>query len=293
MFDFKYKPNLFALQAKIAKFSALWLPVDGSRRQQQFYLAYVCIVTFYTEVIYTLTEYIKLRDTSKDFDRLMDHVGMMITHTLGFIKIFNDLYNMRRIQRIMRLYESDEFHYDSIGDFNPAKTLEVFKRFNNRVTTIWFIMVNSVPVSKIIPAMFRVLMQTEPYVNGTLNCDNVLPYNSWIPFNTDSYQSCTVALLTQMVPIMYYAWQIAAHDILFMSIVYLTAGHIEVLQGVFRSLKMRCLRKLKIRNGEYILHDEEVPNLNEEMLNEFHKATKYLQSLLKYVKAKNVLYVPS
>lgn len=65
-----------------------------------------------------------------------------------------------------------------------------------------------------------------------------------------------------------------------MCLIIITTSHFHILQGAIRTLRQRCLHKLNIRNGNEILRDENVPQLNKEMRIEMKKAIRYLQKLL-------------
>lgn len=298
----KYAPKYFSFHVKLLKISGMWIPPDGKIYEKRFYLIYIIFVTLYAEIWYNTTEYIKLLfETSDNFEDIVTEVGMLISHALGSIKLFNYLHKMNKIQSM--LYELENGHkiYECFNDFNPEAVLKKCQITTTRLSFVFFMYINWVPLSKIIIAAPKIILY-QTTRNETLHCDGLLPYFSWFPFDINTYQTCNIAFIIQTIPMMFYAWQIAcklqdlflrsinilallitAHDIIFTSIMHFTKAHFIILQGAFISLRERCLNKLNIVDGREILHDEEVPELDREMMKEINQATKYLQILLRSV----------
>lgn len=207
MSKFYYKPNLFAYQVKLLTFSGLWLPTYKTKRSF-IYLAHILFFLIYTEIFYNFSEYIILKDINKNADELIEHVGMLLQHLVGSVKVFRHLFKLRQIQSIMSRLEDDQFDYDSYKDFKPDDIKLKYKIYSKRMSITWFLMVNCVPLSKILPAIVPIVFKS--HKNENLDCNELLPYYSWFPFNINTEKNCMLAYFIQDWPMLIYGWHIAS-----------------------------------------------------------------------------------
>lgn len=196
---------MFSFQVKLLTFSGMWLPIHESKNKR-FYLYHIIFFVIYTEIYYNLSEYIVLKDIYKNLDEAIEHIGMLIQHLVGSVKIFLHLYKIRQIQSIMLRLEDDEFKYESYKDFKPDVIKQEYKSFSNRISMMWWTLVNCVPLSKILPAIIPIVFNWRQ----DYNCSDLLPYYSWFPFDISTQISCFWAYFIQIWPMMIYAWHIAS-----------------------------------------------------------------------------------
>lgn len=172
-------------------------------------LFYSCFLVFYCQCIYTPAEFFMLTQTYKNLKTFMEHIGIIITHPLGMMKIFLWYYKHEIITGMLDTIQSNEFLYENCNDFNPGEIARKIKRTSDKINLVFFTFGIFVPTSKIIPSVLQ-LYHTKPteFVNGTVTCLDFLPYFSWIPFATDTKSSCGYGMLFQFIPMTIYSLQI-------------------------------------------------------------------------------------
>lgn len=69
-----------------------------------------------------------------------------------------------------------------------------------------------------------------------------------------------------------------ALDSLFITLMSCICAHLRVLQGAFKTLRPRCLKKLGFSSNEIFLHDP--AELQQEMGKEMSKCLRHLQTIL-------------
>lgn len=208
MESFYYKPVLFRVQERFLSIAGLWIPTYYSKKKL-FLICYTFFLIFYVEIIFNISEYIIFPSIYKDVDKLIEHVGMLLQHLVGSVKVFNHLYHLKKIQSIMHRLDDDEFKYESLDDFKPNDILKKYITIGNYFTVIWFMVGNGVPLSKIVPKI-NDIFGTNHLNNDTIVCSDLLPYYSWFPFDIDTVLSCRIAYIIQLFPMIIYGWQISS-----------------------------------------------------------------------------------
>lgn len=72
----------------------------------------------------------------------------------------------------------------------------------------------------------------------------------------------------------------AGFDTLFIAIISYTTAQLSILQGAFKTIRPRCLRRLNM-DDKPVLYDPS--NLADEMMKELNRCIKHLQTIFKYV----------
>lgn len=104
-----------------------------------------------------------------------------------------------------------------------------------------------------------------------------LPYFSWMPFRYDTPGTYLLALGYQAGPMFSYAYSIVGMDTLFMNSMNCVVAHLVVVQGAFRSLRRRCVRRMGKGDGwdgNGLWNTEEMMGL---MMVEMKKCCRHLQ----------------
>lgn len=205
-----YMENLFSVNKVLLDTGGLIFKNKSSTRlKKNLILCYSCFCIIYCQIIYTPAECFMFTHTHKNKDKFIEHVGMVLTHTLGTMKVLLWYYKNDVITGILNTLQSDEFLYESYKKFNPSEIARRIKRISDTINLVFFVLASLVPTFKLMPSVVE-LYNTEnsEFINGSAICKDLLPYYSWIPFPSSTKISCAFAMVFQYIPMTIYAFQI-------------------------------------------------------------------------------------
>lgn len=261
----------------ILRCAGLWEPESVSRLQRLAYRAYAIFVFVFVNIVFTATEFVSLLETRRDLHDLIKNINFALTHLMGAVKCCFWFFNHRRLLSIISTLEGDEFTYEEIpGKFSQRKIMERYRFKGALFTLSFFAMAHLTLTSSYAPSLIQAARFQG---NGTFS--QKLPYFSWMPFRYDTSGKYMLALGYQAGPMFSYAYSVVGMDTLFMNMMNFVVGHLLVLQGAFKTIRERCVARLKgaeVRRGG--LRDSE--ELDLEMMGEMRKSIRHLQTIFKY-----------
>ncbi|KAF2904685.1 hypothetical protein ILUMI_01491 [Ignelater luminosus] len=277
----EYEKDHFILNRWILRGAGLWAPETKSKIIKIGFNCYAVIVFLFVNLFFTPTEFVSIKDTYKNLNALIKNLSFALTHLLGAIKVLFWYYRNKELRRIMNILESEELHYESKDDFQPAEIFRKAKRTGMKYTFTFYMMAHVTVSSSYIPPIVTTFTNPNYIENeqGNLTFYQPLPYFSWIPFSIDTPKSYLYALAYQMGPMYSYAYSIVGMDTLFMNILNLTGAHMSVLKGAFRSIRGRCVEKMEKMK---LLSKDEKSNkdlLDNMMRNEYKRSVKHIQTI--------------
>lgn len=267
--------DYFFFNRVILRCAGLWQPENPSYTRRLLYRAYAIFVFLFVNLYFTTTEFVSLLETWKDLNDLIKNVNFALTHLMGAVKCVFWFLKHERLVGILMTLESREFWYDEVEGFSPSKIMGRYKLKGAIFTLSFFALAHMTLTSSYVPP----LMATAVFDgNGTF--DQKLPYFSWMPFRYDSPKAYLLALGYQAGPMFSYAYSILGMDTLFMNMMNFIVAHLLVIQGSFRTLRERCLRKIKGPEMSIDgLWDSE--ELSKEMMAEMRKTIRHLQTIFR------------
>ncbi|GJQ85224.1 hypothetical protein Trydic_g13064 [Trypoxylus dichotomus] len=219
-----------------------------------------------------------------DFSIVMEVFNVGVTILLSGAKTTFWLVNGEKIKLIMYRLESSVFHCEEVDDFKPEFTVNQAKNSGVNYAFLLLLFSHLVLGLGYIPAICIALW----YRINDLPITNVktfetLPYYIHIPFEHDTALKYVLACLSQCIPMYLYVNAFIGVDSLFMNLMNFIATHMFILQGAFRTMRKRCVRK--IRGNDLApdgLHNSD--ELEGFMMEEMKKCIQHLQILLRSCK---------
>ncbi|KAK9738259.1 7tm Odorant receptor [Popillia japonica] len=185
---------------------------------------------------------------------------------------------------IMNRLETDTFDCEKIDDFDPESMLKRAKRSGIKYACLLLFFSHLVLGLGYIPVMSLACW----YYFNNLQISNVqtfktLPYYTHIPVDHDTPLKYIFACLLQCVPMYLYVNAFVGVDSLFMNLMNFIATRMLILQGAFRTMRKRCLKKI-IGNDltPDNLHNSD--EMEEYMMSDMKKCIQHLQLLLRSCK---------
>lgn len=277
----EYGKDHFILNRWILRGAGLWAPETKSKIISIGFKCYAVIVFLFVNLFFTSTEFISIKDTYKDLNMLIKNLSFALTHLLGAIKVLFWYYRNKELKKLMNILESEELHYESKDDFQPAEIFRKAKRTGIKYTFTFYMMAHLTVSSSYIPSIVTTFTNPNYIENeqGNLTFYQPMPYFSWIPFKIDTPKAYLYALAYQMCPVLSYAYSIVGMDTLFMNILNLTGAHMSVLKGAFRSIRARCVEKMENMQLRFKDEKSEKILLDNMMANEYKRSVKHIQTI--------------
>lgn len=275
----EYPKNYFRVNITILRLGFIWFP---DWKKNIFIILYSLLWMILAIILTPLSEFMMFPSTAVDMNVFLNNLGVVLSHAVGAIKIINWCVQHRKILALMEVLKSDEFHYQSYGDFEPGFIVQRAKQKNVLFSTMYFWSCNLVLIIGYLEPTYSLIFQPENL--ETLNFSGEkkfcwkLPFFSWMPFDHTTYWTCVLAYVIQFFLIMYLTFMIIAVDTLFMGIINYITAHLDIVQSAFKTIRARALVTLgRGSEQERILYDDE--EMNEEVKQQMTKATKYLQTI--------------
>lgn len=260
----------------ILRFAGLWRPDKVGNFQKFLYQCYAIFVFLFVNLFFTTTEFVSLLETRRDLHDLIKNINFALTHLMGAVKCCFWFFRHKKLLTIIATLESDEFNYEEVqGSFSQIKIMERYKLKGAIFTFAFFALAHMTLTSSYVPP----LIATARF-DGNGSFDQKLPYFSWMPFKYDTPGKYLLALGYQAGPMFSYAYSIVGMDTLFMNMMNFIVAHLLVIQGAFKTIRVRCVRRIKGRvlrlDG---LRDSE--ELDVEMMKEMKKTIRHLQTVFR------------
>lgn len=280
--------DYFDVNTMILKLGGIWIPENTMNRKTKIlYLIYNGFWMIYSIILYIPSEFIILNASSKNFNNLIKNLNMSVTHLLAIIKTIIWFTNRKKIINIIQTLKNASATYEAVKDFRPDEIIKLDKIQVNFYTKTFLYMACGVSMSSLINATFWALTSPKDDMKIFNNLTNETSYNytgkltyfSYVPWDyTSSTKIYIITLCYQFLPTFSLAFVIVGFDTLFVTIVSYTSSQLLILQGAFRTIKERCLKKLDM-NETHTLHDPK--QLSDEMMKELRNCIKHLQVIFK------------
>ncbi|KAG5879514.1 hypothetical protein JTB14_019115 [Gonioctena quinquepunctata] len=111
-------------------------------------------------------------------------------------------------------------------------------------------------------------------------CYDYMPYYFHIPFSTETKGDCGIAFVFMDIGLGIFAWVIACHDGVFVSLLNCLKTQLLIVGDVFRSMRERSLQALNLPQNYTILHDRDNLLLEKELYRQLTHCTEHLRILL-------------
>lgn len=258
----------------ILRFAGLWQPEKMTRLQKFLYRTYAVFVFLFVNLFFTTTEFISLWETRKNFYDLIKNINFALTHLMGAVKCCFWFAKHKKLIEIITILQSNEFSYEEVpGKFSHIEIIKRFKFKGAVFTFVFFALAHLTLSSSYIPPLIATVRFDG---NGSFN--QKLPYFSWMPFKYNTKERFLLAMGYQAIPMFSYAYSIVGMDTLFMNIMNFIVAHLLLVQGSFRTIRERSVRKISGREMDGLRDSEE---LNRILLGEMKKTIKHLQTIFK------------
>lgn len=270
------KRDYFPCNRVILRFAGLWQPENLTNFQKFLFRYYATFTFLFVNLFFTATEFVSLLETRRNLNDLIKNINFALTHLMGAVKCCFWFFKHEKLESIIATLESDEFIYEELSEqFSQSKIMESYKFKGAVFTFAFFGLAHLTLTSSYVPPLIATARFDG---NGTFS--QKLPYFSWMPFKYDTPGLFLLALGYQAIPMFSYAYSIVGMDTLFMNMMNFIVAHLVVVQGAFRTIRVRCLKKIKGRvmrlDG---LRDSE--ELDVEMMKEMKKTVKHLQTVFR------------
>lgn len=272
--------NYFTFNFFILKTCGMWIP-KKDESFKVFKYAYSFILVFYSVCLYLPTEIAVLFD-SWSLGVLVRSFRDMLNHLICLYKMFTWFRKRKQILEVIEILQSKEYTtYEEVDDYSPVDILKKHKKESDNWMKLFLVGVNAICINMCLSVLYVFIFDYETqYVekDGKLIYDQKLPVTIRIPFERTSRTSVLLSFVFEIIPLDIYAWIIVGLDTLFTGLMSCVGAHLVILQGAFRTIRKRCLKKLNMESAMF-LHDPET--LNKEMMKEMRKCIRHLQCLIK------------
>ena len=282
---FDYGKDYFVFNRFLLICGGMWQFENISQLKYYGYKLYQAIVFIFCVIICIPCLFIDTMLSKEHIIHIITNLNLGFSVLVGVMKYLLGLLRHKYITKIMDVMESNEFHYENVGDFNPGSRMRRAKKIGVIYGLTLYLLTHLTLGSGFIPAYilcFKYMIQQKSIVNVTIF--SKLPYHSYTPFEYRTAPSqYLLALLLQSIPLYMYAHSIIGMDGLFMNMLNFTTTHLTVLKDAFVTLKERALIKrnaslsssFKAEDG--LCYSTEMENI---MMNELRKSTKHLQTIV-------------
>ncbi|XP_017783891.1 PREDICTED: odorant receptor 2a-like [Nicrophorus vespilloides] len=259
--------DFFRTNMRIIKWSGVWIPDESAHPVVKFwYLIFDTLIMIYFCVLFTPGEFVVLPETVKSFPDLMKNLNMGMTHFLAIIKIYTWFSKRKEILGIIDTLSKNTVA-EKIGEFDPDKIIREDRKTKQIATLAFFSVACCVGSSSCLNSLYIVLFNSEnqfateidAFNRTTVYYNQKLPYYSWIPWDHRASRfNFACAAVFQSMAVVNSAFIIVGFDTLFTAIIGYTSCQIKILQGAFRTIRPRILRKLELPDLPTLKNSPEV-----------------------------------
>ncbi|KAJ8948922.1 hypothetical protein NQ314_008324 [Rhamnusium bicolor] len=294
-----YPANFFRTNEIIHHIAGLWLynPEDVSIIRK-------CVQYFWTFMVYSVAvsflilEFMIFSETVKDFNKFFSHIGLFFCHCLGILKVGILVLQHGKLTKIIETLQDKNYQYESLGDFKPGQILSDAKKVSNRFSIMLFTIYSSLGISAHISC--EVMINSEVnghYFEGNTTCYDFMPFFFVIPFSADTKEKCEFTFIYMDYSICTYAYfigckwfcmfnvqsldpELNGYDVLFAALLNCLKTQLIILSEAMRTIRQRILKRLNLPENFQIIHDHDLPELEEELFKEINHLIKHLIELL-------------
>lgn len=276
-----YKPNFFHINYIFLKFCGVWPPDNDTTLKYKIYKIYQSAVLLILVVFGTYSFSKGIMDSVSDLTTLIEISNIGATIFLTEIKIVFWLKCSRHLKNIMNTLENNEFRYEKIDSFDPETIIRDTRRTGQIYTVVLF------AFGELTIAFGYITVSSLSfwyYLNGrsisNVSIFQTFPYPLHMPFESDTAIKYFLACILQYLLLHFAATGLVCVDALFMNLLNIIGAQMLILQGAFRTLRKRCMKKIigPALASDSIHNSDELEKL---MLLEMKKCTKHLQMLFR------------
>ncbi|XP_017777958.1 PREDICTED: odorant receptor 4-like [Nicrophorus vespilloides] len=250
--------SFFELNVKILKISGLWVPLDARNYRRTMCLNLSNV--FYSMVFFTIAEFAAVPASAADLTDLVKNLNMSVSFLLTFFKVAVWFVRRKEILNIMTILQSTSNSFENAPEFDPKRIVDKEQKIKDALTKTFFVLAFTVPTSACLLTLGTVIVSDDFSFK--------LPYRSYVPFNYRSSKfAYSVALVYQCFALLSCGTITVGFDMLFTSLVSFTSAHLQILQGAFRTIKIRCV-------------NHRTKNVRKDMEREMIKCVKHLQLIV-------------
>ncbi|KAF2901588.1 hypothetical protein ILUMI_04601 [Ignelater luminosus] len=278
----KYPTNLFKENHRLMRIAGLWFPKkENNYRKWLICTIQTSIYLLNCEIYFYFSEMSEVRHTYKNKKMFLEHLGKIILHTLTSTKVLNFCFRRNRAFNIIKTLESEEFRYRATDDFKPGLYFQEAKKFIFKMSWSYIMLTTVVPMAHFVSTVygFAVKYTAEDFLQGNVTCHDVSPYYMVMPFPVGTKLSCGFGLMYEFIVIMWYSWQIAAHDTLLAAILIYIRTHFKAVRGAFASIKLRSEMELGLLDTKK-KNDKDNAEVTHQMDLEMTKCTKHMETII-------------
>lgn len=291
--------NFFDSNIFLLKLSGFWIyDVNTPSRIKYSQLIYNVFWTIYLHFCYLPTEllypFFHIDDGLNTVLRALRDGG---NHWALLYKAINYYKTREDLLKLMKILQSNRFKYENSETFNPKLIVQIEKKQAFRWTLYFWCFCNTICLTMFLSGLYVFIFEQDKQfleVDGEQIYVQKLPVYTVSPFGYGTRKAYLLTFFTTIVALTFYAWMIVgkinllstkkiitvnlfeALDSLFISLMSCITAHVKILQGAFRTLRPRCLKRLGYLRADF-LHDP--PDLSYEMEEEIKVCSKHLQMI--------------
>lgn len=131
---FGYSNNFFEANDIIKIVAGLWRPgKDQPLWLRLLYFFYVGFM-YFNGSVYFVCQYLIFDEMLKDIPKLLSWFGMVLSLTLGLVKLGIFVFGQKKVDKIIANLQHDDFKYASLDENGPGQMFLEEKRASRRVT---------------------------------------------------------------------------------------------------------------------------------------------------------------
>lgn len=254
-----YLKNYFSINIKYLRLASLWYPSEIHNVKDIAAIMMTIFMTMLT-TFYTPSEIISLPEQSDDINAFINNLGIALSHIIGSIKLYNFCFHRSQLKKLMQTLEDEDLEYEITEDFKPNEIIDKAKKQNVFTSNGFSALVHLVLWSNYLMAIFNFIFRPNSYYSvdrygNSVFCTN-LPFYSWIPFYHGNKATCLVAIFFQLLCVLFLSLVIIGADMLFVGLINFVTAHVLVLQGAFKSIPMRSLKKSGSQELDQVMQRE-------------------------------------
>lgn len=268
------------------KLTALWIYDDKTKTTKQYLQHFYNIVWFlYIFVAYQPAELLYVYYSFHDLSIFLRALRDIGNHVSLAYKAFNYFIVRKDLLKLMNTLQHGNYNYEDCGDFRPKLIVNEEKKEALKWTKYFLNFCNAICLSMFANGVFTfIFMSEKQYIlkNGQRFYQQVQPVNTVSPFGSGTKLQFFVTFIYTMIALTFYAWMIVALDSLFITIMSCISSHLKILQGAFKTVRQRCIKRTNMGfiAKQEILHDP--PVLQNCVEQEVIKCIKHLQTVLRF-----------
>nr|XP_022910818.1 uncharacterized protein LOC111421855 [Onthophagus taurus] len=266
-----YHKNFFSANNRMLKIAGLWWLFNKDPKTKLFHYIIMGFYFISCQLFRTYHNIFDIWIVYGDLQRLLDHLGVVMSHILMNLK-YIILYYRNKVIKVMEELKKEGYDYESIADYNPYQISVDRKRIAIRGILAFFTTVCSVPLVGTITSVTLLTIQEN------VTCVEILPDPTRVRLRMESYFDCCVAIIFQGTPVLMFGWQIVVIDNLYVVILVCLESHILIVKGAFETIRTRALRKLNLTENNL---ENNKHSLDRLMEHEMKRLSKHLQLIIR------------